>query len=179
MAGTINRLREILAYQNAFVRVYDDNVQFSNGTQGKYLRITPNFDGLGVVIVAQYNNLYALVRTYRYPIGAHQWGFPRGFSHGKDIDRTVRIELLEELGSTADTVEILGHVTPDSGLLGSRVAIALVRVTTNETRPEDPDEIEDVDWLTYEKLSHRLQTGAIEDSFTLSAWALLTLKKEH
>lgn len=175
MAGSVKRLRERLAYENAYVRVYDDDVEFPGGSLGRYLRIVHRGEGTGAVIIARHADSYALVRTYRYSIGAHQWAFPRGFSHGPNLDETVRTELREELGGDAEAIQILGFLTPDSGLLASRVAVALVDVTTTTTTPEDLDEVEDVAWLTYGELSQRLRGGAIDDGFTLAAWALLTL----
>ncbi len=175
MAGTIKRVRERLVYENAYIRVYDDDVVFPGGSNGSYLRIVHSGDGVGAVIVARHAGTYALVRTYRYSIGAHQWAFPRGFSHGSDVEETVRAELREELGGEADAVKVLGFLTPDSGLLASRVAVALVEVTTTSTTPEDLEEVEEVEWVTYDELSRRLREGAIDDGFTLAAWAMLTL----
>jgi 8-oxo-dGTP pyrophosphatase MutT (NUDIX family) len=175
MAGTIKRVRERLVYENAYVRVYDDDVVFPGGSSGNYLRIVHAGDGVGAVIIARHAGTYALVRTYRYSIDAHQWAFPRGFSHGADVEETVRAELREELGGEAEDVQILGFLTPDSGLLASKVAVALVDVTTPAATPEDLEEVEEVEWVSYDELSRRLREGAIDDGFTLAAWAMLTL----
>jgi len=41
----IRRTRERLVHENAYVRVYDDDVAFADGTPGRYVRIEPAGDG--------------------------------------------------------------------------------------------------------------------------------------
>ncbi|MET7512788.1 hypothetical protein ABZS88_04800 [Streptomyces sp. NPDC005480] len=62
-----------------------------------------------------------LVQTYRYPVGSWQWGLPRGFSHDRDPLVTARTELYEELGAQDAEFELLGTMTPDSGMLATRL----------------------------------------------------------
>jgi 8-oxo-dGTP pyrophosphatase MutT (NUDIX family) len=59
----------------------------------------------------------ALVRTYRYPVRAWQWGVPRGFSDGGGPAASARAELAEELGKEPAGIEEIGQITTNSGLL--------------------------------------------------------------
>jgi 8-oxo-dGTP pyrophosphatase MutT (NUDIX family) len=176
MTRSVQKVRERLEYQNSYVQVYDDDVEFRGGSLGRYLRIVQQAEGSGVVLIARHKESYALVRTYRYPIGAYQWAFPRGFSHGPDLEQTARMELREELGVEVRDQSVLGYLTPDSGLLAARVAVVLAEVDAESTTPEDTQEVEAIEWVDGIELRDRLRTGAIEDGFTLAAWALLTLK---
>ena len=176
MTGSVERVRERLEYQNSYVQVYDDDVVFRGGKSGRYVRIVHQAEGSGVVLIARHGETYALVRTYRYPIGAYQWAFPRGFSHGPDLEQTARIELREELGVAARDQRVLGYLTPDSGLLAARVAVVLAEVDAESVTPEDTLEVEAIEWVDVITMRDRLRSGAIEDGFTLAAWALFELK---
>lgn len=180
----IARLREVLRYQNRFVRVFDDEVRFPDGRAGTYLRITPPADtGDGVVIVPRTTRpepRYGLVRTYRYPIEATQWGFPRGFSDAIDADplASAARELAEETGASVEPADLtlLGRVTPDSGLLSSRVHAILATLPDEPRSPQDP-EVDAVRWVTGGQLLTEVRTGEIEDGFTLAAIALLVARE--
>ncbi|MFD0564238.1 NUDIX domain-containing protein [Kitasatospora saccharophila] len=136
--NAIRRTREVLAYRNRFVDVYDDEVTFPNGADGRYLRIRHRGEGLGVVVLPVRDGTVGLVRTYRYPVGRLQWGLPRGFSHGADPLVTARTELHEELGVPDAEFTLLGTITPDSGLLADPVAVVHAAVTTAPGTPSPP-----------------------------------------
>jgi 8-oxo-dGTP pyrophosphatase MutT (NUDIX family) len=171
----IERLVEHLVFENPYVRVFDDEVRFADGSLGSYLRICGPGEAAGVVIVARHQGRVALVRTFRYPIGEHQWAFPRGFAHGPDLESTARAELREELGTEATTIKIIGYITPDSGLMASRVAVVLADAVSDREAPVDDLEVEEVRWVTTGELSRMLLDGAVEDSFTLAAFALVSV----
>jgi 8-oxo-dGTP pyrophosphatase MutT (NUDIX family) len=168
----IERLAENLVYQNTFIKVFDDSVRFPDGSSGTYIRIVGQQSGLGVVIMAHHAGLFGLVQTYRYALGESQWGFPRGFAHDENLDTTVRGELMEELGLTALSASVLGVVTPDSGLLASKVAIVWVEAATNGGVPRDTVEVEALRWVTQAEMANLIEGGHIEDAFTLAAWTL-------
>lgn len=172
MNQPIERMVEHLAYENPFVRVYDDEVRFADGSRGNYLRICGKDEAPGVVIVARHRDRVALVRTFRYPIGEYQWAFPRGFAHGPDVESTARAEIREELGTQATSIKIIGYVTPDSGLMASRVAVVLADAASDRETPIDDLEVKEVRWVRPDELRQMLQSGAIEDGFTLAAFAL-------
>ncbi|MFJ5230401.1 NUDIX hydrolase [Kitasatospora sp. NPDC088391] len=173
----VRRTREVLAYRNRFVDVYDDEVVFPSGTPGTYLKIRHRDEGLGVVILPVHGDTIGLVRTYRYPLGRPQWALPRGFSHGTDPLLTARTELHEELGIPDAEFHLLGTMTPDSGLLAAEVAIVRALVpTTTPSSPLAPDEVTETRWLPLPELWHWIATGALDDGMTLAA---LTLAQAH
>ncbi|MFE1321217.1 NUDIX domain-containing protein [Kitasatospora phosalacinea] len=172
----IRRTREVLAYRNRFVDVYDDEVAFPDGTDGRYLRIHHRSEGHGVVVLPVRDGAVGLVRTYRYPLGRLQWGLPRGFSHGADPLVTARAELHEELGVPDAEFTLLGTITPDSGLLADPVAVVHATVTTTPGTPLTPEEVTESHWLPLPDLPHWITTGHLDDALTL---ATLTLARAH
>ena len=163
----------MLVYKNQFVNIFDDEVEIAPHGRGKNLRIVHVGDGVGVVILPVFNDSVGLVLTYRYPLGEWQWGLPRGFSHDLDSEVTARAELEEEMGITSAELRMLGHLTPDSGLLASRVAVMLARIGETGDRPyRDTQEIAASRWATIPGLWAMAAAGELEDGMTLAALAL-------
>ncbi len=169
--GEIERVEERVAYRNAFVTVFDDDVLFPSGQRGTYVRIEAAGGHPGVVLVPVHSNRVGLVLTFRYPVARFQWAFARGFSRDADIEASARDELSEELGATATSFELLGHLTPDSGLQSSRVAVLLARVA-EVSEPTDVEEVAATRWVSVDELLALVDEGEIEDAFTLSALLL-------
>ncbi|GAA1167027.1 NUDIX hydrolase [Nocardioides aquiterrae] len=164
----IERVEERVAYRNEFVTVFDDKVLFPSGRSGTYLRIEASGGHPGVVLVPIHNDRLGLVFNFRYPIARFQWAFARGFSIDGDVETSAHTELFEELGATASSFELLGHVTPDSGLQSSRVAVLLAHVAV-VSAPTDRDEVAATQWVTLDEMLTLVDEGEIEDAFTLSA----------
>jgi 8-oxo-dGTP pyrophosphatase MutT (NUDIX family) len=172
----IRRTRERLVHENAYVRVYDDDVAFGDGAPGRYVRIEPSGNGPGAVLLALHEGRIALVRTYRYPVGAWQWGLPRGFAQATDPLVTARGELEEETGVTDADLRVVGAVTPDSGVQAHRVAIVLAEVHALPDGGPPDDEVAEVRWLTLDELEQEIADGGIEDGFTLAALTLARVR---
>lgn len=167
---TVEQVREVLAYENPYVRVYDDEV-LRHGTPSRQLRIVPAGGHPGVAMLALCGRQVALVRTYRYATGGWEWSLPRGFAQGPDAERTARAELREELGAEPDALEQLGVVHPDSGLLGLAVHVFLARYDDQVSTPQDVEEVAEVVWVDVSELWGRVAAGDVHDGFTLSALA--------
>jgi len=167
----IRRLQERVVYENEFVSVSDDDVAFVDGSRGRYLKVEPR-GGPGAVILPVHAGTVGMVRTFRYALGDFQWALPRGFGQSADPVETAREELNAELGSTDARFRLLGYVTPDSGLLASRVAVFLADVGDTHAVPKDTREVSGWRWVPLDELWAEIAAGDIEDGFTLSALAL-------
>jgi 8-oxo-dGTP pyrophosphatase MutT (NUDIX family) len=169
--------RRNLVYENDFVRVWDDDVSFVGGREGTHVRIESTRSGNGVVILVRATDRIALVRVYRYPLGAWEWALPRGFSEEQDSLATVRRELIEELGLKEVTPVRLGTITPDSGLMSTEVEVFRVVLATEPiTVAEDVEEVHAIAWVSTEDLERRIADGEIKDAFTIAA---MTLDRVH
>lgn len=172
----IKRTREVLKFENVFVRLDDDEVVFANGMPGTYLRIEPAADVPGVVVVPVAQGHVALVRVYRYAVGRWQWELPRGFGQDPDPLVTARAELREEIGAEDADLVHLGRVAPDSGVQAARVEVFLAELPEPVDAPTDTLEVDQVAWVAIDDLFERVAAGEIEDGFTLSALMLARAK---
>jgi 8-oxo-dGTP pyrophosphatase MutT (NUDIX family) len=168
----IRRLSENVIFRNAYAAIYDDPVEFGDGRHGSYLRVIESDGRPGVAILPLCDHKVALVRTYRHPLGSWEWAVPRGFAHGEDADLSARAELAEELGGEPEALIPIGMVTPNSGLLASRVLIYLARYSAPITKPTDRAEVADARWVDVAALYDEIASGSINDGFTLSAISL-------
>ncbi|GAA0585842.1 NUDIX hydrolase [Kribbella sandramycini] len=173
----IRRTREVLAYGNRFVQIFDDEVQFPDGSAGRYLRIEGAAEGHGVVVIPVHGDEVGLVRTFRYPVGQFQWAFPRGFAHSPDPLVTAAAELHEELGAAATEMEIAGSFTPDSGMLAQQIVVVVAQVTDTNTTPIDVGEVSGVRWLSLAELWSDVADGRLTDGMTLAALTLARARK--
>jgi 8-oxo-dGTP pyrophosphatase MutT (NUDIX family) len=177
MTHRIRQLNEKIAFENPFVTVFDDEVEFPGGRIGHYVRVAAAVSGTPVVLLAYRRGTIALVRTYRYPIGQAEWALPRGFSQGGAVKENAQQELLEELGVDEASFRVLGHVHPDSGLLSTRAAVVLAQVEHLAGPRKDVEEVEDVQWVSPSVLDAMIRDGEIEDGFTLASWLLAKLHR--
>ena len=138
----------VLAFRNPYVTVYDDRVTFADGGRGRHLRIVEKEGEPGVVALAMCAGRIALVKVYRYPIGAWEWAVPRGFAHGADPAVSVRRELDEELGAPPESSEPLVVLHPNSGLLAGLVHVFVARYGREVSAPKDRREVAEVRWET-------------------------------
>ncbi|CCI52665.1 NUDIX hydrolase [Nostocoides jenkinsii] len=169
---------EHLVYENRFIEVWDDDVRFKDGTRGTYLRIsTKPTNDHGVVVIPRRGLDFCLVKTYRYPLGRVQLAFPRGFGEGGAPEEDARRELKEETGLDSLNTRLLGWVTPDSGLLTSRVAVVGAEVPGTVASVLDVREVDEVVWLSAPLMLKLMSTGELDDAFTLSALMLAVAQR--
>jgi hypothetical protein len=62
----IREVKEQLVYRNRFVELYDDDVEFRDGSPGKYIRLVESNGRPGVAALAICDNQIGLVETFRY-----------------------------------------------------------------------------------------------------------------
>jgi 8-oxo-dGTP pyrophosphatase MutT (NUDIX family) len=165
----IKRLGENTVYQNRFITVYDDPVEFADGTLGTFLRIVESGGRPGVAMLPIASGHIGLVRTYRYALGAWQWGIPRGFAHGSEPEVSAREELVEEIGAVPLELIQLGEISPNSGLLTSVVHLFMARYSHPVDQPQDRSEVAEVRWVPVAELRTEIGSGQISDGFTLAA----------
>jgi 8-oxo-dGTP pyrophosphatase MutT (NUDIX family) len=168
-AAPIVRLAERAVYENRFATVYDDDVQFSDGHTGRYLRIVQSGGKPGVVMLPIAGNHIGIVRVYRYPTGTWEWGLPRGLAHGGDPEHTAREELLEELGARPPELISLGRMTPDSGILAAAVHLFAAIYDHMPAAARDTTEVAAIRWVPLSELQAAVRSGEITDGFTFAA----------
>ncbi|HSX25330.1 MAG TPA: NUDIX hydrolase, partial [Candidatus Andersenbacteria bacterium] len=105
----IKQLSSRIVYENKWMKVREDEVEFQNGSKGIYGVVDkPDF----ALIVPFTGNGFYLVRPYRYTIHNSFWEFPQGaYEENPDIDpkKLAAQELEEETGLVAKKLEEIGY----------------------------------------------------------------------
>ena len=169
MAGEIEILEPIVAFQNKYCTVYNDKVLFPNGKERNYLRFTWNGPAGAVVLPVTEEHQVLLFKHFRH--ATREWALevPRGLGKsGEDPLKTAQRELFEETGYMAKQMIDLGVITPDSGILASKVSLYLALGCTKQEVASDPDEntITGEILLPYDVVIQQALDGEITDGFT-------------
>mmetsp|Transcript_107635 Transcript_107635/g.131340 ORF Transcript_107635/g.131340 Transcript_107635/m.131340 type:complete len:238 (-) Transcript_107635:31-744(-) len=193
----IVRIKEIIATENKWVKLYFDDVNFigKNGkiVKGNYNRFAYKSKGLEnvpgtIILPMNKDGKIGLITQYRYPIDKWCWEFPRGFGDGKlnDSVNNAQKELLEEMKMKGDKFIKVGSIAENTGI---STAINDYFVVTNceYVKKNDPinkkydhdDEVEIIDnikFVSYSELKTLIGNGEIIDAFTITCLQLATIK---
>jgi len=145
---------------------------------GKYTyeRLIPAMVRGAVVIVAVKDGKYILLKQYRHALRDFEFSFPRGFGEqGISPEENARKELAEEIGADVISMEYIGSVAADSGILGTKVDIFYCEISdyTTNTGIEGIVEIIEVSPNEMDKM---ISSNEISDGYTLSAYFLSKMK---
>jgi ADP-ribose pyrophosphatase len=165
-------LRAGVLLEDPFITVLRDPVRFAGGDLGCYLRIAASHPGdvAGVAALPVVGDRIVLVSHFRHAIGDYSLEIPRGFAEGGDPLVAMRNELEEEIGAEVTTLEELGRVWPDTGLLGTRVALYFARLS-GFSQPRLAEGLAHIFVLDTAEFAQRIASNEIQDSFTLAAFA--------
>lgn len=174
----IRRIKEVPVFSNSFGTLYNDDVEGLNNTRGKYLRWQWSEDGVIIVPVA--NNKFALGRMFRYPPYREFLEFPGGgIKPGETIIDAAKRELGEELGLFANSIEIVGKIYPDTGILSKAINVAIAYLSEENKLENTNNSIEpmeyidkDVVWVDNNEFLKKIQFGEIVSGTTLSSFVL-------
>ncbi|MGW4444501.1 NUDIX hydrolase [Streptomyces sp. NPDC004682] len=172
----IRRERAVEVYGNRFGRLYNDEVVFPGGSEGRYLRW--QWSQRGIVVVPVGPEGVALLPMYRYPVGAVSLEFPRGgCDPGESPEAAAARELKEESGLVAASVRTVGTLHADTGLIATRTHVCVADVHPVEralARPEASESVAEPVWASRDTMAQWLQEGRITCALTIAAYALTT-----
>lgn len=173
----IKQLSSKIVYQNPWMTVVEDQVEFANGHQGMY-GVVKKTD-FALVIPFDGEKLH-FVKQYRYPTQQDSIEFPQGKhedEHETDPLQLAKDELEEEIGLRANSIEQIGylHEAPGYSNQGFYVFFAtdLTEVKTKFDATEADLEHLSFTIAEFEKL---ILDGTITDSPTISSYLLFKLQ---
>jgi 8-oxo-dGTP pyrophosphatase MutT (NUDIX family) len=174
----MKQLATKVVYQNKWMTVREDQVEFDNGSQGIYGVVEkPDF----ALIVPFDGEHFYLVEQYRYPVRKRFWEFPQG-SYESDPDKdpieVAKAELKEEAGVVAAKWERIGFLFEAYGYCNQGFHLFLATdLTEGEQQLESSEQGMRVKKCTVAEFEQMVLFGEITDAPTLSAYGMLKLKK--
>ncbi len=110
IANPWQRLTRSIAYQNAWIVVYHDEVVRPDGQPGIYGLVHYRNRAVGVVAIDAADRVL-LVGQYRYTLDVYSWEIPEGgTAEEEDLLSAARRELREETGTTAANWQEIARV---------------------------------------------------------------------
>jgi 8-oxo-dGTP pyrophosphatase MutT (NUDIX family) len=167
-----------IAYENAWIRVREDQVIRPDGGFGIYgvIEIRPS---VGVVAIDDRDRV-VLVGQWRYSVNRYSWEVPRGGSHvgEKDMLEVARRELAEEAGVQAAQWQVLGPVDVCNGVADDVQTLFLATDLTETAARLDPEEDIVVKWQPFEEAVRMVMDGRITEVCSMAAILKVALLRD-
>lgn len=165
----IRILKERLVYENEFAKVFDDDVEFPDGSTGRYIASVWKAP-YGVAILPVHGDQVLLMSVFRHRATASTLEIPKGFgSENLSVEESVHTELKEETGYTAK------KITPifDLGVkYKTHVYVAYVSsdAVPTDQNSESSEDIRGYEWVNIRDISIELFRAChIHDEITIAS----------
>jgi len=172
---TIRTLDSMVVYTNAWISVREDRIERPDGSHGIYGVVDiPDF----AIVMPMENDGFHLVEEYRYPLRRRAWNFPQGGVKDSPSPLfTAHTELIQETGLRAVSMTHLGRLDNAHGTSGQNYDIFLATgLTAGAHEREHTEQDMRQTWVTRTELERMILRGAITDSNSIAAYAMLLLR---
>jgi 8-oxo-dGTP pyrophosphatase MutT (NUDIX family) len=173
----VRRSRRV-AYENAWIRVFHDEVTRPDGTPGVYGLVQMRNAAVGVVAIDGHDRV-ALVRQHRYALDHVSWEIPEGGvpRHESPREGAMR-ELGEEAGVEAATWRELGRVHLSNSITDEVGTLFLATELRSVPQALESSEADlTVDWVPFETALAMVLDGRITDALTVIALQRVALER--
>lgn len=156
-----------MAYENAWITVWHDDVVRPDGNRGIYGVV--HFAGLAAGIVAiDDEDRVLLVGQHRYPLDAYSWEIPEGgVPVGEDALEGARRELREETGVVAATWREIGRFHLSNSVTDEAGVLYLATDLTQESAAPEATEDLAVRWVPFDRAVAMTLDGRITDAMAI------------
>lgn len=164
-------------YENAWIRVREDEVVRPDGSDGIYGVVDLQNDAVFVVALDERDRVL-LVHIDRYTVGS-SWEVVAGGTDGEDPLFAARRELLEEAGLEANEWIRAGAMRALNGVCNAQETVFIargLREAQDATAHRIEEGITESRWVPLPEALAMSTTGEIADSETLAALAMASAK---
>ena len=164
-----------VAYENAWVTVWHDEVTRPDGSPGIYGVVHFANLAAGVLAVDERDRVL-LVGQHRYALDAYSWEIPEGgVPDGETALDGARRELREETGVEAATWRELARVHLSNSVSDELAVLFLATELRRGIAAPDATEELEIRWLPFEDVLAMTLDGRITDAMTVVAVERLAL----
>jgi 8-oxo-dGTP pyrophosphatase MutT (NUDIX family) len=165
--GPWTRRTRRVAYDNAWITLWHDDVARPDGSPGIYGVV--HFANLAVgAVVLDDQDRVLLVGQHRYTLDAYSWELPEGgVPDGESALDGARRELREETGVEADGWREIGRFHLSNSISDEAGVLFAARATSHGTPSPDPSEEIVVRWLPFDEALAMTTDGRISDAMTI------------
>jgi 8-oxo-dGTP pyrophosphatase MutT (NUDIX family) len=169
----IRRRASRVAYENQWLRLRVDDIEFADGTPGVYSVIEKT--DFAVVLPFAAGGFW-LVEQFRYPVGRRAWEFPQGTwrkGEGGSAQALAAAELREETGLAAESWRHLGRLYAAYGYSNQAFDVFLA-TGLSAGRPEREHSEQDMvhEWFAESDVRAMIADGRLVDAHSVAALTL-------
>ncbi len=172
-----------MIYNDAWLELFQDKIQFEDGTIGTYAWMDRK-DGVGIVVLTP-NKKILLQKEFRYVIQKYSWEVSGGGIDDSETPRQAAArELFEESGIrvAVDELQEVGAFYPLHSLNTELVTLFMViidetKLSLNNT--ESGEIITNSKFFTFDEALAMIDSGEINDAGTANAVQLAIRKFSH
>ena len=178
MQNSWKTLSSRTAYENAWLRVREDQVIRPDGQPGIYgvIEIRPS---VGIVALNERDEI-VLVGQWRYTVNHYSWEIPRGGSRADEVDiqHAAERELAEEAGVIAAHWQPLGTVDVGNGVLDDVQHFYLATGLSATPTNFDPEEDITIVWKPFDEAVKMAMDGTITEVCSIAAILRLAMMRQ-
>lgn len=162
------RLARKTIYENPWVNLYTDTVEFPGGRIIDEHHIIEYDRAAVAAIVENEAGQILMVEAYRYPIDSIEREIPAGgIDEGESVLEAAKREVFEETGYESRDHELLYTFHPFNGSSNAIFHLARCRATTL-TGEFDPNEVRSVRWFDRDEIMQMIRDKTMRDGYTLT-----------
>ncbi len=166
------RLSRTVIYENPWVNLYVDKVQFPGGRIIERHHVLEFEKEAVAVLVENTQGQVLLVHAYRYTTNSIEWEVPAGIVEpGEPIIEAARREAREESGYETEDHELLYTFYPMNGISNKVFHIVRSRAIGG-TGVFDENEVKEFKWVSKPEIQRMIKNKRVRDGFTLTALLL-------
>lgn len=174
-------------FKNKYLELQNNDVENTyNQAHFQHIRLIENNSSTpGSAVVCTHNNKYLMIKSYRYGVERECWEIPRGYKIGNETPIACAIrEINEEVNISKSSIiscSTIGEIDVNSSIIASSVAIVLIQLNQLPSdKLQKTELISESIWLSFIDVKKWIKEYKIVDSFSLSAFMLLsTLEDVH
>lgn len=177
MDGRFVRRSRRVAYENAWITVWHDEVTRPDGSDGIYGVVHIANLAAGIVALDDDGRI-VLVGQHRYTLDEPSWEIPEGgVPFGEGALAGAQRELREETGVDAATWRELGWLTLSNSISDERAVLYLATDLRHGEADPEPTESLETRWVPFDEALAMTLDGRISDALSVVAIQRVALER--
>lgn len=173
------RINRKIIYENPWVDLYVDKVQFPNGKiidEHHYIHF--EYQSAGIVIQNEHNEIL-LIKSNRYITQSEEWEIPAGKAEeGENILTAVIRETLEETGYEIETPKLLYRYYPMNGI-SDKIFVLYKASAAKKVNDFDRTEVIKSQWFSVSEIEDMIKNNKINCGLSLTALMLVIMQNRE